>query len=97
MISKLVSLSLFRLTRMKGADCTVVVRNLINMHALTRCPVYLVLHVSKAVTLWYPVLHEEQVRTLQPEPINGRRGTGWRRVKERRICARNPRRVGDVM
>ena len=82
---------------MKGTDCTVVVRNLINKHALTRCPVHLVLRVNRAITLCYPVLHQEQVRALKPEPMDGRRGTGWRRMKGRRICARDPRRVGDVM
>ena len=34
---------------MKGTDCTVVVRNLINKHALTRCPVHLVLRVVVVV------------------------------------------------
>ena len=78
---------------MREADCTVVVRNLINKHALTRCPVHLVLRVNEDVTLWYPALHEEQVRTLKSEPMDGRRGTGWRRMKS---WGRNVENVADM-
>ena len=81
---------------MKGTDCTVVVRNLINKHALTRCPVHLFLRVNKGITLCYPLLHEEQARALKPEQMVEGEGEANMRKKPQTSCGRDVENRGDL-